>query len=146
MESDKIEKLIEKYFEATSSVSEEETLRAYFLTENVAPHLQQYSALFQYFSNAKEEKFTKQLSLDTIATNVTKKRFNYKWLSIAAVSLLMFGIYFGKMYQEKREAEYAYQETKKALNLLAQNFNRGTEKVIYLNQFEETKQKIYNKK
>ena len=35
-------------------------------------------------------------------------------------------------------------ETKKALNLLAQNLERGTEKVAYLNEFEQTKQKIYN--
>ena len=145
MESDNIEKLVEKYFEATTTVAEEETLRAYFSEGNVAPRLEQYAPMFQYFSNAKEEKFTKQVPLDTIAS-VTKKRFNYKWLSVAAVGLLMFGIYFGKSYQEKREAEYAYQETKKAMNLLAANFNRGTEKVAYLNQFEETKQKIYNKK
>ncbi len=145
MESDKIEKLVEKYFEATTTVAEEETLRTYFSQEGVATHLEQHAPMFQYFSGAKEEKFTKQVPLDTIAS-VTKKRFNYKWLSVAAVGLLMFGIYFGKSYKEKQEAEYAYQETKKAMNLLAQNFSRGTEKVAYLNQFEETKQKIYNKK
>lgn len=60
----------------------------------------------------------------------------------------MFGIYFGNEYQEKKnyeqeQARLAYNETKKALNLLASNFNRGTEKVAYLNEFENTKQKIY---
>jgi hypothetical protein len=145
MELDKTEKLIEKYLEATSTVAEEKMLRAYFLEENVAPHLKQYAPMFQYFSSAKEEKFTKQVSLDTIAI-VAKKQFNYKWLSVAAVGLLMFGIYFGNSYKEKQEAEYAYKETKKALDLLAANFNRGTEKVAYLNQFEETRQKIYNQK
>ncbi|TMM53674.1 hypothetical protein FEE95_17385 [Maribacter algarum] len=144
MESDNIKELVEKYFEATTTVAEEDTLRAYFSKGGVTPELEQYVPMFQYFSNAKEEKFTKQVPLDTIAS-VTKRRFNYKWLSVAAVGLLMFGIYFGKSYQEKREAEYAYQETKKAMTLLAQNFNRGTEKVAYLNQFEETKQKVYNK-
>ena len=145
MELDNIEKLLEKYFEATTTVVEEETLRAYFSQEDVASHLEQYVSMFQYFSKAKEEKFTKQVPLDTIVS-VTKKRFNFKWLSVAAVGLLMFGIYFGNSYKEKRDAEYAYQETKKAMNLLAQNFSRGTEKVAYLNQFEETKQKIYNEK
>ena len=145
MESDKIEKIIEKYFEATSTVAEEETLRNYFSKEVVATHLEQYAPMFQYFSTAKEEKFTKQVPLETI-TSVTKKGFNFKWLSVAAAGLLMFGIYFGKMYKEQQDAEYAYQETKKAMNLLAQNFSRGTEKVAYLNQFEETKQKIYNGK
>ncbi len=137
MELDRIEKLMEKYFEATTTVAEEEVLREYFLNEKVAPHLEQYIPLFQFFSTAKEEKFTKPVPLKP-----GNKYF--KWVSVAAVAVLLFGIYFGNRYQEKREAEYAYQQTKKALNLLAANFSRGTEKAAYLKEFEVTKQKIYN--
>ncbi|MFH6604268.1 hypothetical protein ACEZ3G_12320 [Maribacter algicola] len=142
MESDNIEKLLEKYFEATATVAEEETLRAYFAQESVATHLEQYAPMFQYFSNAKKERYTKQVAL--------KPRRNYtKWLSVAAVAVLMVGIYFGNDYrqqqlEEREKALLAYNETKKALSLLAENFERGTEKVAYLNQFEETKQKIYS--
>ena len=152
MELDNIEKLVEKYFEATTTVAEEKTLRDYFSQEDVATHLAQYAPMFQYFSVAKEEKFTKQVPLDSLA-KVTKKRFDFKWLSVAAVGLLMFGIYFGKTYsegssglseQELAEARLAEKELKNAMSLLAENFNRGTEKVAYLNQFEETKQKVYN--
>lgn len=150
MELDKIEKLIAKYFEATTTVGEEETLKTYFSQEGVAAHLEKYAPMFQYFSSAKEERYTKQVPLETIASSTKRKR-NYKWLSVAAVGLLMFGIYFGNGYIEQREqeritTEYAYQETKKALDLLAENFSRGTEKVAYLNQFEKTKQKIYNER
>lgn len=149
MELDKIEKLIEKYLEAETSVAEEKTLKAYFSQGEVAPHLEEYAPMFQYFSIAKEEQFTQQLKLDTLASVTTKKKFNYKWLSIAAAGLLLFGIYFGNVYRENQieqeKARIAYQETKKALDLLAENFSKGTEKVAYLNQFEEAKQKIYNK-
>ena len=144
MELDNIEKLLEKYLEATTTVAEEETLKQYFSQESVATHLEQYAPMFQYFSKAKEERFTKQVPL--------KPRKNYfKWASVAAVAVLLFGIYFGNDYLnqqalEREQAEYAYQETKKALNLLAENFNKGTEKVAYLNEFEATKQKIYNNK
>ncbi|MDV7138540.1 hypothetical protein R3X28_06620 [Maribacter sp. TH_r10] len=138
MELDRIEKLLEKYLEGSTSIVEEKELRAYFAQENVAAHLKQYAPMFQYFSIAKEERYTKELPLK-------KRNINYKWLSIAAMAVLLFGIYFGKEYQEKKEAEYAYNETKKALTLLADNFNKGTEKVAYLNEFENTKQKIYNK-
>tara|TARA_R110002051_G_scaffold148475_4_gene221092 strand:- start:2630 stop:3049 length:420 start_codon:yes stop_codon:yes gene_type:complete len=137
MELDRINKLMEKYFDATTTVAEEEVLREYFLNEKVAPHLEQYIPLFQFFSTAKEEKFTKQVPLKP-------RKKQYKWLSVAAVAVLVFGIYFGNRHQEKREAEYAYQQTKKALTLLAANFSRGTEKVAYLKEFEVTKQKIYN--
>ncbi|MCW5517085.1 hypothetical protein [Muriicola sp. Z0-33] len=140
MELDNIEKLLEKYFEATTTEAEEKNLREYFSQEKVAPQLEQYRPIFAYFSQAKEERFTKQVPL--------KPRKNYyKWLSIAAVAVIAFGIYFGNAYQErqieKEQALYAYNETKKALNLLAENFGKGTEKVAYLNEFEETKQKIY---
>lgn len=141
MELDNIERLLEKYFEASTTVAEEEALKVYFSQEKVAPHLEQYAPLFQYFSNAKKERFTKQVPLKP-------RRSYYKWISVAAVAVLAFGIYFGpdryRDYQEQKEAEYAYQETRKALNLLAENFGRGTEKMAYLNQFEKTKQKIYN--
>ncbi|MCR9262751.1 MAG: hypothetical protein NXH86_01265 [Flavobacteriaceae bacterium] len=137
MALDNIEKLLEKYFEASTTVAEEEQLREYFAQESVPAHLEQYKSMFNYFSNAKEERFTKQVPLKT-RSNL------YKWISVAAVAVLTFGIYLGNEYQERKKAEYAYQETKKAFELLAENFGRGTEKVAYLKEFEEAKQKIYN--
>ncbi|ADY27985.1 MULTISPECIES: hypothetical protein [Cellulophaga] len=136
MELHNIEKLLEKYFEATTTVAEEETLKAYFLQGDVAPHLQEYTTMFTYFSNAKEETFTKQVPLKP------RKR-NYKWLSVAAVAVLVLGIYFGNDYREQKEAEYVLQETEKAFSLIAQNLNKGTEKLVYLNKFEEATNKIY---
>lgn len=137
MELDKIQKLLEKYFEATTTVAEEEQLRDYFSKDSVAPHLEQYTPMFTYFSKAKDERFTKHVPLKP-------RVLYYKWISIAAVAVIAFGIFFGNDYREQKEAEYAYNETKKALSLLAQNLERGTEKVAYLNEFEQTKQKIYN--
>jgi len=137
MALDNIEKLLEKYFEANTTVAEEEKLREYFAQESVPAHLEPYKPMFNYFSNAKEERFTKQVPLKT-RSNL------YKWISVAAVAVLTFGIYLGNEYQERKKAEYAYQETKKAFELLAENFGRGTEKVAYLKEFEEAKQKIYN--
>ncbi len=148
MELDRIEKLLEKYFEATTTIEEEETLRDYFSQEKVATHLERYTSIFNYFSNAKEERFTKQVPL--AQKDIGSRKNFYRWLSVAAVAMLMVGIYFGKSYQDeqqlqRQQAEYAYNETKKALDMLAENFGRGTEKVAYLNEFVEAKEKIYNK-
>lgn len=137
MELDRIEKLLEKYFEATTTVAEENDLRNYFSQDDVEAHLEQYKPMFNYFSAAKEERYTKQVPLKP-------RRNYYKWISVAAVTLLTFGIYFGNEYRERKQAEFAYQETKKAFELLAENFGRGTEKVAYLQEFEAAKQKIYN--
>ena len=142
MESDKVEKLIEKYFEASTTLAEEEKLKEYFSKQDIPTHLEQYAPMFQYFAIAKEERFTKQVPL--------KPRRNfYKWASVAAVAVLAFGIYFGNDYRQQKQAEQekallAYNQTKKAFALLAENFNKGAEKVAYLNEFQEAKEKIYN--
>ncbi|MDH3697569.1 MAG: hypothetical protein OER83_05080 [Flavobacteriaceae bacterium] len=136
MASDKIKILIDKYFEAETTSVEEKELSAYFKSGDVSQELESYKPLFQYLNEAKKEQFTGSVPLKP-------RKFNYRWLSVAAVAVLAFGIYFGKNYQEQREAEFAYNETKRALQLLAQNLDRGNQKVAYLNEFEKTKQKIY---
>ncbi|MEP2278929.1 hypothetical protein [Maribacter sp.] len=143
MELHNIEKLIEKYFEATTTVAEEETLRTYFSGDDIAPHLEQHAPLFNYFSKAKEERFTKQVPL--------KPRKNYlKWVSVAAIAVFMVGVYF---YQPTPAPvtladEYTPEEiasAKEALALLAMNFNKGTEQLNHLEEFEKTTNKFLTK-
>ena len=135
MELDRIEQLLEKYFEATASGAEERALRDYFSGEGVAPHLEAYKPMFAYFSEAKEERSTRQVPLKT-------RRYVYQWLSVAAAAVLIFGLFFGSEYREQRKAEFAYQQTRKALGLIAQNLDRGTSKVAKISEFEEAKTKI----
>ena len=136
MESVRIQQLLDKYFEAATTAAEEQELRDYFSGDEVAAHLEPYAPLFSFFTQAKNERFTRQVPL--------KPRRNvYAWLSVAAVAVLMLGLFMGNRYQEQREAEYAYEQTRKALDLIAQNLDRGTEKVAHLEAFEEAKQKIY---
>jgi len=142
MELDKnIEKLLEKYFEAVTTEEEEETLHAYFMQESVASHLEYYKPMFTYFSKAKQEAYTKQIPLNP------RRKFNFKWTSVAAIAILFFSAYFGigkyHDYQEQKQAELAYEKTKEALLLIAANFNKGAEKIAYLKEFEVTKAKIY---
>ncbi|TDS15364.1 hypothetical protein DFQ03_2005 [Maribacter caenipelagi] len=143
MELHNIEKLIEKYFEATTTVAEEEILKKYFSEDKVAPHLEQYTPLFNYFTIAKEERFTKQVPL--------KPRRNYlKWVSVAAIAVFMFGLYF---YQPipppvTLADEYTPEEiesAKEAFALLAMNFNKGTEQLYHLDEFEKTTNKFLTK-
>jgi len=143
MELDNIEKLMEKYFEATTTVAEEETLRDYFSKESVATHLEQYAPMFQYFSQAKEERFTKQVPLQP------RKNY-YKWVSIAAVAVFMIGFYFYNPTPEPVSLadEYTQEEidsAKEALALLAMNFNKGTEQLYHLEEFEKNTNKFLTK-
>ncbi|MFD0797749.1 hypothetical protein ACFQZJ_09770 [Maribacter chungangensis] len=141
MELDNIEKLLEKYFEATTTVAEEEILRTYFLSDDVASHLEQYSQMFRYFSNAKEERYTKPVALKTRTTI-------YKWASVAAVVVFMLGFYFTSTVHtspEDLEEVYTAQEiaaAQEAFALLAMNFNKGTEQLYHLEEFEKSTNKF----
>lgn len=46
--------------------------------------------------------------------------------------------------KRKRDTAFAYQETRRALNHLTSNINKGVEKMAYLKEFEVAKQKIYS--
>lgn len=141
MELDNIEKLIEKYFEATATVAEEETLRNYFSQESVAPHLEQYAPMFQYFSNAKKERFTKQVPLSPKVVGARKKL--YGWISAAAAVAICAGLFFNQ--PTTIEEEYSPREiaaAQEALSLLGINFNKGTQQISYLGEFEKNTNKF----
>ena len=140
MELDRIEQLLEKYFEATSTVAEEEVLRSYFLSDNVATHLEQYTPMFNYFSQAKDERYTKQVQ-------VNPRKNIYKWASIAAVVVFMVGIYFNSstVSSDNLEEVYTAEEiasAQEAFALLAMNFNKGTEQIYHLEEFEVSTNKF----
>ena len=140
MELDRIEQLLEKYFDATATVAEEEVLRSYFLSDNVATHLEQYTPMFNYFSLAKEERYTKQVQ-------VNPRKNIYKWASIAAVVVFMMGIYFNSstVSSDNLEEVYTAEEiasAQEAFALLAMNFNKGTEQIYHLEEFEVSTNKF----
>lgn len=157
---DNIEKLLEKYENGETTLNEEQQLKDYFSQETVPQHLEVYKPIFQYFLVTKQEQFTKDVPLKP------KKTYTlYKWISVAAIAVLMFGVYTkftGSTESDSLTDEelYALNETKKALNLLSSNFNKGTdnlnllsanfnkgvENIKYVNTLEKTTNKIFKNK
>ena len=101
MELANIEKLVEKYENAETSLQEETTLRNYFTGGNVAPHLQEYEYMFNYFTVSKDETYTKTIELEP---KISKKR-NLKWLSVAASVVLLFSIFIAKHEYDRYKAK-----------------------------------------
>ena len=147
MELVKIEDLLEKYFQGETSIAEENELRNYFSSSNVAQHLEQYKPIFGYFSLAKEHQFTPEIPLQS------KKR-NVAWISIAASVVVLLGIgtyaYYSADVVNKSQdlgtyddPEEAFRATQKALSLLSDNVNVGIESVLYIQEYQTTKDKIF---
>ncbi len=63
MELAKIEKLIEKYLEAKTTLEEEKILKDYFSKDEVPSHLEEYKTLFNYFTNSSLDTSNKTISL-----------------------------------------------------------------------------------
>lgn len=126
-----IEKLLEKYDNGETTLQEEQQLKNYFSQETVAPHLEMYRPMFAYFTKSSAEQFTKHVPLKT------KSVIHYKWLSVAAVGVIMFGFFFNSFVNNtdeytQTEKELAYQQVKESLHFVSKQFNKGTEKVGYL--------------
>ncbi|QNM86408.1 hypothetical protein H9W90_04595 [Polaribacter pectinis] len=138
MELANIEKLVEKYLNAETSLQEETTLKNYFKEGNVAQHLQEYSYMFNYFEAAKDETFTKTIQLEP---KKSKKR-NFKWLSVAASIMLLFSVFIGNEQYKKHQAEKKFEQVSNALKLLSTNLQKGEQAVATLYTYENTVNKI----
>jgi len=151
MELDRIENILEKYFQGETSIAEENELRNYFSSSNVAQHLEQYKPLFGYFSLAKEHQFTPEIP---ILPRPRDKKRNVAWISIAASVVVLLGIgtyaYYSADVVNKNQdlgtyddPEEAFRATQKALSLLSDNVNVGIESVLYIQEYQTTKDKIF---
>ena len=151
MELANIEKLLDKYLDATTTLQEEQILQEYFASQNVASHLQEYSSMFIYFKQSKNETFTK-----TIQLKPEKPKKNWKWLSVAASVVLLFSVFVGnEKYQEHQQRKQFAEITKalqmvsvnlnkgnEALYAVSKNLNKGNEAIAHLNTYEETINKV----
>lgn len=108
MRIEEIEKLLAKFYEGNTTESQEETLRYYFETQEVAEHLQKEKALFLSFRPddcvevpaGLEDKLTRMIDEKDEEARLFFRRNrtqrNWRWVrGIAASLLLLFGIGYG---------------------------------------------------
>lgn len=65
-------------------------------------------------------------------------------ISIIGISLFMSFLTVNRKQHQEKQAKRAYYETKKALQLLAINLDKGKSKIAHLSLFEDSVRKIYN--
>ncbi len=146
MELKLVEQLIEKYFQGETTIAEEKQLKAYFSSNDVAPQLAKYQALFGYFETQIETQFEQKLILQP------RKQFSVKWIGIAASFVVLFGLstfYFNSSESKHEDLgtydnpEEAFAATQKALLLVSEQVNLGMKSVFHLKEYEKTKKSIF---
>jgi len=144
MELNKIEKLLERYDEGETSLAEEKLLREYFSNEDVPEHLKNYQLIFNFSSSQAEKSFEKK-------AKVNSGNSRYAWTSIAAILIVALSVFFyndsSRMLNDNdlgtiSDEELALEKTKETLHMVSQFMNEGKSDLVYLKEFNNTKNKI----
>ncbi|MBC9933385.1 hypothetical protein [Chitinophaga qingshengii] len=160
MDYNQIIAILDRYWEGETSLEEEALLRRFFSEPHpdMPEPLQEAVPLFGYFQEeiANEAALPDMPEIPVVATSsarvVRLSPFRH-WMKYAAVLLMAIGMgYAMKQYQQREvkaslaeiqqqkleaETRMAYLETKKALELLAKNLNKGTTQMQKLSYFND---------
>jgi len=146
MELQKIKDLLEKYEAGETSLAEEKKLREYFKRNEVPESLKPYQLIFGFSENETKKSYEKEIELPS-----TKQDNRYLWTAIAASVILVVGLFF---FQNKplemsdsdlgtiQDKEEALQKSMEALKMVSELMNEGKEDLIYLKEFNNTKNKF----
>ncbi|MEZ5197062.1 MAG: hypothetical protein R2764_11830 [Bacteroidales bacterium] len=161
MNLQKIEHLIEKYENGETTTEEEQKLKSFFLHAEVPVHLRSYSDIFTFFEiSGREEignpnfddEFLKAIEEDkTIPIQSFRKKRLYTLVSIAAVIVILFGLYFKfgtfemKYKDTYQDPKLAYAETKKVLMMVSGNLNDGVNELQNVSEFNKVEKFKYLK-
>jgi hypothetical protein len=137
MEDHKIRMLLDKYWEGETSLAEEQDLRSYFASSQVADEFLSYSPLFAYFQDAQHVQMKGEIKTPVLQLS-SGKTISMRWLINVAASVAIFLAMFflnrnskstlteqyayHDTYQDPQEA---YDEVKRALLFVSEKMNRG---------------------
>ncbi len=143
MELDRIENLLQLYFEGETSLEQEAQLQNYFTSDKVAPHLEEYKALFAAFAQTRQGGFNRTLELP-------QDKPKWHWIPIAASIVLCVGLFLTFNDNSNsdhdlgtyKDPEVAALKTKQALFMMGNFVNKSTGNLNKLDAFEETTNQI----
>ena len=137
MESQKIHILLQKYFDAETTIDEENELITYFTSGEVDENLKMYVPLF---SGIKELSTEEDLGLgddlmNYILESEHKEKLRYRWMwqivtgVAASVILVMLAVNFYSSQSQWKDTfsdpKQAYSEASKTLEFVAGKYNKG---------------------
>lgn len=163
MDFDKIQELLNKYWNCETSLEEEQQLRRYFQGEGIPEQLKETESLFRYFEFQKKKSLRDDVAFDTKVLRRLNKskqtpstRFLYSTMRIAAgIIVLAIALLFIRNEVRKTtpkeivdtydDPKLAFEETKKALLMISEGFGKAEEQAKKINLFNEAQQEIKRK-
>jgi hypothetical protein len=170
MTVEKINNLLQKYFNGDTSLEEEKILRGYFLSNRVDPQLAKYTPLFTFIGEEKRVDISPTLAnkIEAIAPKTPPKmtivRSGNWWKMAAAIAFLVVGSWAVVkqfepkekpqlaqnggakiiIFDENSDPELALIEIEKALNKASRKMKKGTDEASESMQKVKTATKVLN--
>ena len=163
MDLNKIDALLERYWNGETSLEEEEQLRDYFGRDGMPEQYRETANLFRYF-DIQKKKSVDDIAFDAAVLSkmdaprrgkITKLFYNSMRIA-AGVAVLMMAVWFVR--REVRETtpteivdtyddpKLALEETKKALLMISKSFGRAEAETKKINMLNEAREEIGKKK
>jgi hypothetical protein len=148
IKTEDIKRLLDRYYDGTTTEEEEEALRTYFNGSDIDASLREESVFFTALQSSEcpiptgmEGRLSRQISQWNnieVATQRTIRHINLRWVVGIAASLLLLFATGTIVYQHENEspqaeqdtytnAKDAYAETSKALMKFSKSLNKGIE-------------------
>ncbi|WP_156101178.1 hypothetical protein [Salegentibacter sp. Hel_I_6] len=139
--------LLERYDAGKTTLAQEEALRDYFNHNEVPQELMSYRLIFGYAEKSRRQKMEREVQLPG-----DKKNGKYLWTAIAASVVLLLGLF---LFQNEpiamqdsnlgtiQDKEEALQKSMETLRMVSELMNEGKEDLVYLKEFNNTKNKFF---
>lgn len=141
MKYNEINSLLEKYFAGETSLEEEQQLRLAFARKDLPEALKVYQPMFLYLNEAGQEKAPHSMRKTPFGPGRNPKIRLFLVSGLAASVLLVVGLLsllkFSAVKPNNTEALQAYQDTRKALHMVAKKLNSGTASLDKMALFNE---------
>lgn len=164
MDFKSIEALLEKYWNAETSLEEEKQLRDFFQGGNVPEHLKEAAELFRYFGEEKNKSII-DASFDKAVTKQISQRHGGKvidvknWFQMARIAagivVIVAAVYLigqevrrsspNEIPDTESDPKLAFEETKKALMMISKGFRKAEKEASKINLINEAEEKIQHK-
>jgi hypothetical protein len=137
MESQRIQILLQKYFEAETTLDEENELITYFTSEMVDENLKMYVPMFSGLKelSVEEDALLGDDLMNFILESEHKEKLHYRWMwqivtgIAASVILVMLAVNFYSSQNQWKDTfsdpNQAYAEASKTLSYVSEKYNKG---------------------